>query len=157
MEIKLSHYDLFLSLMQGVMQAHELDEYVIGINKRTHIKHRTLLLMKFDILLDRYRAANNSRADHLHGKNAAIVMCCEKLKLAPSVVKKFSLDDFILTLHTDINNFKITDEIMHDIRNPYPAELDTVEEAAHQLGEFKDSEWDPELRYRLIAEARRRR
>ncbi|PIF24130.1 ECs1072 family phage-associated protein [Candidatus Pantoea floridensis] len=153
MKKPLSHYELFLCLEESILKAHSLDEYGINSFQRQHIKHRAFFLMKFDVLLDLYRKSNNSKADHLHGKNAAIVMCCEKLRISPIEAKKFSLDDIITTLHTDINNLNLASEVMDDIRNPYQSDIPEMEYSQHQLGSFIDAEWDPELRYRLTSRA----
>lgn len=149
MKKPLSHYELFLCIEEAIYKAHDLDAYAITNFKRQHVKHRAFFLMKFDMLLDSYRKANNSKADHLHGKNAAIAMCCEKLKISPIEAKRFTLDEIIFALHTDINNFPVPPEVMDDIRNPYQPDLDEMEHQRHQLGQFIDAEWDPESRYKL--------
>ncbi|MGX9243385.1 ECs1072 family phage-associated protein [Pantoea dispersa] len=151
MKKPLSHYELFLCIEQTIQKAHALDEYAIGSFKRQHIKHRAFFLMKFDMLLDSYRKSYNSKADHLHGKNAAIAMCCEKLKISPLEAKRFTLDEIILSLHIEINNFPVPEEVIDDIRNPYQLDLPEMEHQNHQLGPFIDAEWDPEIRYRLMS------
>ncbi|MDF7662378.1 hypothetical protein PUG81_25730 [Erwiniaceae bacterium L1_54_6] len=149
MNENLSYYNLFLSIEQSIYEAHALDATGVSSFKRQHIKHRAFFLMKFDMLLDSYRKVNNSKADNLHGKNAAIAMCCGKFCISPTEVKKFTLDDIIFTLHTDINKFPVSQEILDEIRNPYPIDISEMEYDQHQLGAFIDAEWDPELRYRL--------
>lgn len=152
---QISYYRLYLSIHETILKAHNLNESSISSYKNLHIKHRAYFLMKFDELLALYRRTNNSKADHLHGINAAVVMCCEKLKISPIEVRKFTLNDIITTLHTDINNLKLSSEVLNEIINPYNTNLGQMEIIEHQLGPFIDAEWDPELRYRLIASSNR--
>ncbi|MBY4841002.1 hypothetical protein [Pantoea sp. DY-5] len=153
MSKSLSHYELYNAIAESIYQTHGLDWYSVGSYQRIHIQHRTFLLMKFDMFLDSYRTSNNSKADHLHGKNAAIVLCCEKLKISPSVAREFSLDDLITTLHTEINSFPVPAEVLKEIINPYPSDLADMEMSKFSLGPFMDKEWDPELRYKLTSRA----